>query len=213
MSWHALLQGNLPNPGIKSGSPALQANSLPSEPYREALLANTDIQNREMRPQIGQLQLRIMQIQKPKKVLTDWNLQTVKLWGVCPALSHPFLRNGIHRGKVPSCHICMTPGKRIRVKPWNKWGFLSWKSDWLMKISNLEFGAHIYSQTSPPKNFPLTKSWACLQNHSLHFFGSFSVLHHSEVDRIGVCILAFHISTFTSGFSQQQILVEKRSSV
>ena len=71
MSWHALLQGNLPNPGIKSGSPALQANSLPSEPYREALLANTDIQNRQMRPQIGQLQLRIMQIQKPKKVLTD----------------------------------------------------------------------------------------------------------------------------------------------
>ena len=28
---HALLQGNLPNPGIKPRSPALQADSLPSE--------------------------------------------------------------------------------------------------------------------------------------------------------------------------------------
>ena len=32
MGCHALLQGNLPNPGIKPGSPALQADSLPSEP-------------------------------------------------------------------------------------------------------------------------------------------------------------------------------------
>ena len=29
---HALLQGNLPDPGIKSRSPALQADSLSSEP-------------------------------------------------------------------------------------------------------------------------------------------------------------------------------------
>ena len=29
---HALLQGNLPNPGIESRSPALQEDSLPSEP-------------------------------------------------------------------------------------------------------------------------------------------------------------------------------------
>ena len=29
---HALLQGNLPNPGIESRSPALQADSLPAEP-------------------------------------------------------------------------------------------------------------------------------------------------------------------------------------
>ena len=29
---HALLQGNLPNPGIEPGSPILQADSLPSEP-------------------------------------------------------------------------------------------------------------------------------------------------------------------------------------
>ena len=32
MSCHVLLQGNLPNPGVESGSPALQADSLPSEP-------------------------------------------------------------------------------------------------------------------------------------------------------------------------------------
>ena len=29
---YSLLQGNLPDPGIKSGSPALQVDSLPSEP-------------------------------------------------------------------------------------------------------------------------------------------------------------------------------------
>ena len=32
MDCHFLLQGNLPNPGIKPRSPALQADSLPSEP-------------------------------------------------------------------------------------------------------------------------------------------------------------------------------------
>ena len=32
MGCHFLLQGNLPNPGIKPGSPALQADSLPTEP-------------------------------------------------------------------------------------------------------------------------------------------------------------------------------------
>ena len=30
---HALLQGNLPNPGIKARSPTLQVDSLPSEPW------------------------------------------------------------------------------------------------------------------------------------------------------------------------------------
>ena len=29
---HFLLQGGLPNPGIKPGSPAVQVDSLPSEP-------------------------------------------------------------------------------------------------------------------------------------------------------------------------------------
>ena len=32
MGCHSLLQGNLPDPGIKPLSPALQADSLPSEP-------------------------------------------------------------------------------------------------------------------------------------------------------------------------------------
>ena len=31
MGCHALLQGNLPNPGIEPRSPALQADSLPTE--------------------------------------------------------------------------------------------------------------------------------------------------------------------------------------
>ena len=33
---HFLLQGNLPNQGIESRSPALQADPLPSEPYTSA---------------------------------------------------------------------------------------------------------------------------------------------------------------------------------
>ena len=33
----SLLQGHLPGPGNKPGSPALQADSLPSEPPREAV--------------------------------------------------------------------------------------------------------------------------------------------------------------------------------
>ena len=37
VDWHALLQGNLPNPGIKPRSPALQADSLPAEPHNDRL--------------------------------------------------------------------------------------------------------------------------------------------------------------------------------
>ena len=37
---HALLQGNLPNPGIKPRSPALQKDSLPSEPPKDCLKGN-----------------------------------------------------------------------------------------------------------------------------------------------------------------------------
>ena len=36
MGRRSLLQGNLPNPGIKSRSPALQVDSLPDEPLRKA---------------------------------------------------------------------------------------------------------------------------------------------------------------------------------
>ena len=38
MDCHALLQGILPDPGIEPGSPALQADSLPSEPPGEMVL-------------------------------------------------------------------------------------------------------------------------------------------------------------------------------
>ena len=42
LEWVAvpLLQGSLPDPGIKPGSPALQADSLPSEPLRKPLYFN-----------------------------------------------------------------------------------------------------------------------------------------------------------------------------
>ena len=36
---HAFLQGNLPEPGTEPGSPALQADSLPSEPPGKAMKA------------------------------------------------------------------------------------------------------------------------------------------------------------------------------
>ena len=40
---HSLLQGDLPNPGIKSRSPALQVDSLPAEPPRKPIcLIRTD---------------------------------------------------------------------------------------------------------------------------------------------------------------------------
>ena len=35
MGYYALLQGNLPNPGIEPRSPTLQADSFPSEPPRK----------------------------------------------------------------------------------------------------------------------------------------------------------------------------------
>ena len=40
--WSGLLfstPGNLPNPGIKAASPALQADSLPTEPMKKPLIA------------------------------------------------------------------------------------------------------------------------------------------------------------------------------
>ena len=37
VGWHSLLQKNLPDPGMEPGSPALQADSLPSEPPRKHL--------------------------------------------------------------------------------------------------------------------------------------------------------------------------------
>ena len=40
MGCHALLQGNLPDPGIEPGSPALQADSLSLEPPEKYLCAN-----------------------------------------------------------------------------------------------------------------------------------------------------------------------------
>ena len=38
---HSFLEGNLPNPGIKPGSPALQADTLPPEPPGETLTCDT----------------------------------------------------------------------------------------------------------------------------------------------------------------------------
>lgn len=92
-----------------------------------------------------------------KNVLANWNLQTGKVWDVCPALSHPLLRNWISWGEVPGWHICMTTGDWIRMKAWNKCDSLSWESDWLMRLSDLEFGADIFSEQGPQKKFPFSK--------------------------------------------------------
>ena len=40
---HSLLQGDLPDPGIEPGSPALQADSLPSEPQTARLVSTINI--------------------------------------------------------------------------------------------------------------------------------------------------------------------------
>ena len=45
---HFLLQGNLPNPGIKSGSPAFQADALPSEPPGKPVIPQSNILNRDI---------------------------------------------------------------------------------------------------------------------------------------------------------------------
>ena len=39
MGCHLLLQGNLPHPGTEPGSPALQADSLPTEPPGKQYMA------------------------------------------------------------------------------------------------------------------------------------------------------------------------------
>ena len=44
MGCHSLLQGNLPNPGTEPGSPALESDSLPSEPPGKPLVL-TDVLN------------------------------------------------------------------------------------------------------------------------------------------------------------------------
>ena len=54
VGWHSLLQGDLPDPGIKSGSPALPENSLPSEPPKWA----TDVISEDLaEPSLGEWQV------------------------------------------------------------------------------------------------------------------------------------------------------------
>ena len=48
--------GDLPNPGIKPGSPALQADALPSEPHRSL----QDIKNSSLYYTVGPCQLSIL---------------------------------------------------------------------------------------------------------------------------------------------------------
>jgi len=66
-----LLQGNLPNPGIKPRSPALQADSLPTEPPGK---------------KINQLQqmVFITNILKVRKKINGWELS--KFTSVCGSL-------------------------------------------------------------------------------------------------------------------------------
>ena len=56
MGCHALLQGNLPNPGIEPGSPALQADSLPTElqakPLNSSLPGCTKLFNKGSEPML-----------------------------------------------------------------------------------------------------------------------------------------------------------------
>ena len=57
MACHFLLQGNLPNPGTESESPALQAGSLPAEPLGKPLL-NRCLSYWELEARVRSQQLR-----------------------------------------------------------------------------------------------------------------------------------------------------------
>ena len=55
MGCHALLQGNLPDPGVQTGSPARQADSLAAEPPRKghSLKVHTLISKLSLRQTAG----------------------------------------------------------------------------------------------------------------------------------------------------------------
>ena len=55
MGCHFLLQGILPNPGIQPGSPALQADSLPSEPPGKPKMGGEKIKEKK-KPKTGKMQ-------------------------------------------------------------------------------------------------------------------------------------------------------------
>ena len=94
--------GDLPNPGIKPGSPALQADSLPSEPPGNPKLAGNSTKFQ------GLLQFFLMP-QKPSMctlVILCWShtVSVDALWKVCGAGS--FTEAGHHMVCVVRNHSC-----------------------------------------------------------------------------------------------------------
>ena len=79
---HSFLQGHLPNPGIESWSPTLQADSLPSEHslvVQWLRLCTSTARGTGLIPDEGSKLPHFMQCSKKKKKFTGWLVaQTVK---------------------------------------------------------------------------------------------------------------------------------------
>ena len=95
---HFLLQGDLRNPGIKPGSPALQADASPSEPPRKSSsLANTGD------PNVHKTHL------MPKKEITQGSSVPSSVFqqhGGC-------VEDGIEKESLFKKKVCPLPGRRI----------------------------------------------------------------------------------------------------
>jgi len=77
---HSLLQGNLPHPGIKPSSPAMQANSLPSEPPGKPLYDLTEVQTKSANritykeADISPIPLHLVECSRKQQSITRWIL-------------------------------------------------------------------------------------------------------------------------------------------
>ena len=95
---HFLLQGDLPNPGIKPGSPALQSDALPSEPpQKSSSLAKAGD------PNVHKTHL------MPKKEITQGSSVPSSVFqqhGGC-------VEDGIEKESLFKKKVCPLPGRRI----------------------------------------------------------------------------------------------------
>ena len=80
VGYHFLLQGNLPHPGIKPSSPAMQADSLPSEPPGKSLYDLTEVQTKSAKritykkADISSIPLHLVKCSRKQQSITRWIL-------------------------------------------------------------------------------------------------------------------------------------------
>ena len=78
VSCHSLLQGDLPDPGVKPSSPALQAGSLPSEPPGKPLLSMI---NKSKQYPYSSMEWKSYQTFFPPISFESSKMPTTKKWG------------------------------------------------------------------------------------------------------------------------------------